>query len=373
MLVVFTSDQSATRSGFLVSYSSCTLLTSAIGSISSPNYPNNYNNLDSVCWFLNPQSGSIVTLSFNTFETESHLDFVRVFDGPFMNSSQLLSASGNAPSSVTSSSNAILIVFSSDSNNVYSGFQATFISCLKIHVKHNRQNYHLNRFLPTVPDSNILTSRNDSFASPDYPNKYDNNLMVGWLINGQDYVSISFPGFNTEYQRDFVRVYDGNSTSAPLLLEDSGSNSTSGYYKRSVVSSTNQMLVVFTTDSEGTGAGFQATYSSCTVLNSATGSISSPNYPNNYTDLDNVCWVINPPVGAVSLSFNRFHTENSDVVRVFDGNSTNSRQLLSASGDTVPSAVISSSNIMLVVFSSDFSSVAQGFHATFTSSKHPTV
>lgn len=198
-------------------------------------------------------------------------------------------------------------------------------------------------------------------------------MNVCWLITGQSDVLISFSYFWTKPDHDFVRIYDGDSISSPCLLQVNG-GVYQGNYRYSAVSSTNQMLVIFNPDSSNfkldssvSYIGFNASYSSCSVLASNSENISSPNYPNNYDNLDSVCWLISQPIGyTVSLKFNDFNTEdNDDVVRVFDGNSTNSALLLSASGSTAPSAVNSSSNEMLIVFTSDNSNVRTGFQATF--------
>ena len=214
----------------------------------------------------------------------------------------------------------------------------------------------------------ILSSPSGTFQSPNYPGYYPPNSNVCWLINGQDYVAISFPDVYTEVNQDFVRIYNGDSISSPLLLETSG-GPYDGYVNQSVASSTNQMLVIFTSNNATTYRGFNATYSSCTVLTSSNGSISTPNYPGLYNNYDSVCWAISRPVGfQVTLSFNTFQTESPyDVVRIYDGTSTNSPQLLSASGTTLPSAVTSSSNQMLIFFTSDSSAVRLGFQATFNS------
>ena len=223
----------------------------------------------------------------------------------------------------------------------------------------------------------ILTPPSGSFTSPNYPNHYDGNLNVCWLIIGHSYVGISFPYFQTVYNRDFVRVYGGNSTSSPLLLETTG-GTYYGAYSQLVVSPTNQMLVVFTSDkthvtqptgSTTTYTGFEASYSSCTVLTSIDGYMTSPNYPNNYNTLQSVCWVVSQPDDYnVTLSFHDFHTEpNWDMVRIFDGNSTNSPLLLAASGNVLPFPVTSTSNQMLIVFNSDNVWVYPGFQASYYS------
>ena len=129
MLVTFSTDSNSGLHypGFEASYSSCFVLISASGVVSSPNYPDSYNNLESVCWVISPPEGYVVSLSFDTFETEYFIDYVSVFDGKSTNSPLLSSASGNAtPSAVNSSSNAMLIVFSSTYQNPRPGFQATF-------------------------------------------------------------------------------------------------------------------------------------------------------------------------------------------------------------------------------------------------------
>ena len=130
------------------------------------------------------------------------------------------------------------------------------------------------------------------------------------------------------------------------------------------------MLVVLISESNNTYAtGINATYSSCSVLTSSQDKISSTNYPNNYANFESICWVISPPDDyVVNLSFNFFDTLlKFDYVQVFDGNSTFSPVLLSASGNTIPDDVTSSSNIMLIVFSSSAASVRQGFEAVFYS------
>ena len=112
---------------------------------------------------------------------------------------------------------------------------------------------------------------------------------------------------------------------------------------------------------------FHLAITGCIALTSSSGLFTSPNYPNNYNNNDNVCWTITVPAGYVTwLTFSQFITEaNYDVVRVYDGTSTNSPLLLFASGNAIPPAITSSSNRMLAVFTSDSSAVLQGFQANF--------
>ena len=222
--------------------------------------------------------------------------------------------------------------------------------------------------ISAVSDCVLLTLSSGTFQSPGHPSNYPYNVNVCWLFQGGNYVRASFPYFNTELNEDYVRVYGGNSTSAPLLLEASGAFA-GGFASNTVVSPTDQMLVAFNSNSntDENSSGFSGSYSHCSEMLSSGGSITSPNYPGNYDNFDSVCWVISPPDGyTVTFSFNEFSTElDFDLVRLFDGNSTNSPVLLSASGDKLPTGVTSSSNSMLVVFTSDFHNVFKGFEAIY--------
>ena len=70
-------------------------------------------------------------------------------------------------------------------------------------------------------------------------------------------ISLMFSTFFTEYFADFVQLYDGNSTSAPLLANLSGSWSSVSY-----TSSQRYMLVTFKSNENRTYGGFNATFSS---------------------------------------------------------------------------------------------------------------
>ena len=224
-----------------------------------------------------------------------------------------------------------------------------------------------------------MTSPTGWFASPNYPNNYDNNVSVCWLISTPNPVNMWFTFFETEYNRDYVNAYAGDSTYSPTLLYQE-----SGSYKKgdrnalhlNQVSSINRMLVTFTSDEAITYRGFNASYSSCSVLASYSGTISSPNYPSYYSNSDSVCWIINAPVGYfISLWFSNFSTEERcDYVRVFKQTSTINGYYMfnypGYSGNIMPYPITtdsysSDSKQMLIIFSSDSDIVFQGFQASY--------
>ena len=71
---------------------------------------------------------------------------------------------------------------------------------------------------------------------------------------------------------DYVRVYDGTSTSAPRLLQHSGNTIPS-----SVTANSGSMYIRLSSDSSSQGSGFRASYSSGSVL-----TIRPTSYPTRY-------------------------------------------------------------------------------------------
>ena len=91
--------------------------------ITSPNYPQNYNNYDNCYWFL--WSEEDISLEFEFFSTESCCDFVRMYNE---NSTLIGSYKGELSREITSkivvdvSANLIKIAFTSDGHFTNPGF-----------------------------------------------------------------------------------------------------------------------------------------------------------------------------------------------------------------------------------------------------------
>lgn len=93
------------------------------------------------------------------------------------------------------------------------------------------------------------------FTSPNYPSNYGNGENCYWTLTSDERISLSFEAFNTEASYDYVRVYDGSSSSASLLGAFHGQSIPS-----SLTSSSTQMYVTFTSDGSNTYSGFSAKY-----------------------------------------------------------------------------------------------------------------
>ena len=85
---------------------------------------------------------------------------------------------------------------------------------------------------------------------------YSSNMNCGWTITSNAKLELVFVGpFSTESIADFVNVYDGSSSSAGLIGRFSGSSRPA-----TIVSSSNQLHVRFTSDSSSQYYGFKAVY-----------------------------------------------------------------------------------------------------------------
>ncbi|EFX72252.1 hypothetical protein DAPPUDRAFT_59268, partial [Daphnia pulex] len=100
------------------------------GTIKSPNYPMPYPHLTDCRWTIRVKPGSKVRLLFAFFETQQGVDFISVYDGPTVNEKLLMTESGSVPTPfvVNSSTNQVLVRFTSDGDTSLSGFLAVYSS-----------------------------------------------------------------------------------------------------------------------------------------------------------------------------------------------------------------------------------------------------
>ncbi|NTW31883.1 MAG: T9SS type A sorting domain-containing protein [Bacteroidetes bacterium] len=87
--------------------------------------------------------------------------------------------------------------------------------------------------------------------------KYWNSTQCEWLIQpaDADKIMLIFNDFKTEEGKDFVNIYGGNSTSAPLLGTFSGQD-----LPPVITANNGEMLITFTSDSINQDFGWDATY-----------------------------------------------------------------------------------------------------------------
>jgi len=107
-----------------------------------------------------------------------------------------------------------------------------------------------------------LTQSTGSFQSPNYPNSYPAGQYCSWRIKVPEglQVVLKFPKFSLQKgaDTDNVQLYDGQNETSPSLGVYSGDTTPPA---AGVRSSSNELFVIFKTDSKNNFAGFQASYS----------------------------------------------------------------------------------------------------------------
>ena len=85
--------------------------------------------------------------------------------------------------------------------------------------------------------------------------QYLNNMDCRWNLVSNTKVEVTFHIFSTQLDADYLYVYDGDSSSSPLIGNFSGTS-----LPAPITSSSNKLHLRFTTDSSVTALGFAAGY-----------------------------------------------------------------------------------------------------------------
>lgn len=193
-------------------------------------------------------------------------------------------------------------------------------------------------------------------------------------VSGND-ITFSFSTFSYENNYDYLYVYNGTSTSSPLLGRFTGSSD-----PEDVTATSGSMLIRHSSDSSVTATGFTANWSSsggasaelCSDSSSTaeTGTLTdSGGSAGNYGNRENCGFAIKPPAGnPVTLTFSSFNLENRyDYLRVYDGTSNLGTLLGSFTGSSEPADLVGSSGALYIEIDTDGSVVSSGFVAEWTS------
>ncbi|XP_025082446.1 uncharacterized protein LOC112557056 isoform X3 [Pomacea canaliculata] len=329
------------------------------GEIISPRYPDLYP-ANAVCeWIITGDTGDRVRLSFVDFHLQDtiscQLDSLEMRDGSSVYSPRLDRVCGDAiPQEVTSTGNIMLVRFVTDGEMTYRGFKASWTS---------------------VCEETYRTTEG-IIQSPSYPNSYPRRKQCTYFIEQREgYVfELTFTNFSLgdvrgSCSKNYVEVRDGGFDTSPLL----GSRYCGGDLPPVLTSSQSLMWIRFVTDGSSTNKGFRATFKigtpSCgsKTLTEKQGVFTSPNFPNIYPNNVECTWLIQGvPNEVVTLTFTSFQLEGWtwcpwDWVNIYDGD----KLLNTFCGSTIPSAITTETNVMTVVFHTDWSVIYQGFSAYY--------
>ncbi|KAF0762933.1 cubilin, partial [Aphis craccivora] len=377
----FDSNMETQRKGFKAMYktvpSKCGgKFTAPQGVIHTSNYPQNYDSNSSCMWYIEIAETHLVNLTFVDFSTRSfptgNKDRVLVYDGN-IHGKLLLNHSGNSiPTPIISSSNTLLVSFEVGKRDLRAkGFKAIYSTACGAKLITN--------------DSGIITN-NPSL------NNHFNEICTWTIISGtpQSKVTLTFTHIDIVHYLDsdavkttnetnvqcssnlfhtIFRILDGPDSDAPEIAKFCKSNP----MPPPIVSNGPAMRVEFT-DNSGAMDSFTALYSVRSVAcggtyDSIRGTISSPNYPNNYFRDSECVWILKSSVGnRVSLNFIDFELEedefcNEDYVEVREGDSMGP-VLGIFCGPNLPSNITSGTTLW-VKFRSNSIDSAKGFTADF--------
>ncbi|XP_029559757.1 CUB domain-containing protein 2 [Salmo trutta] len=342
------------------------ILSASSGNISSPNYPGLYPYNMECVWLIVVAEGSSVLLTFHDFELEYHVtcsyDHIKIYNGVSEDEGNLLGTFCGvmSPPQFTSSWNVMSIIFHSDRHVTHRGFSVSYRKDMC---------------------GGVLTGLSGIISSPGYSpdTQYSNNADCSWTVHvsNRSVVSLVFLDFQLENNEgcnfDFVALFDG-----PTITHRHLGNYCGGEKPPKIVTTSNQLLVVFKSDFNIGGRGFKAYYYSgeCQqVLSVPSANFTSPHYPNIYPNNINCHWTINLAGGyRIQLFFNAMELEDRnslsdecdyDSVAVHDGSRETAPLLGRWCGSEQPGSLISKSNNMLVVLSTDRNYAYKGFSASY--------
>ncbi|XP_012283189.1 bone morphogenetic protein 1 [Orussus abietinus] len=223
-------------------------ITAPQGTITSPNYPNDYPGRKDCVWHFTTTPGHRIKLMFTVFDIEPHqectYDYVAIYDGDSPESLTLGTFCGNKlPHPISATGNQMYMVFKSDNTIQRRGFQATHTTACGGHLIATDRVKHLY-----------------SHAKFGYYN-YDHKTDCDWSIEapiGKN-VHLSFLSFQLEYETDcgydFVEVYSGLDASSPSFGRYCGNSNIT-----TIISISEALLIRFRTDDSITNKGFAAAY-----------------------------------------------------------------------------------------------------------------
>ncbi|XP_070534683.1 protein SpAN-like isoform X2 [Ptychodera flava] len=250
------------------------------GEITSTNYPLPYPHNQDCSWTIQVSPGSKIAFIFEDFDVESSMfpDFPCRYDYiALRNSHESLSdairyCGSSLPQCFTSVTNEIQVYFHSDFSAARRGFKAWYTpiepwqTCTSI-ISGGVDIFEVTTVATSTPSlgecGEILTESEGSFTSPGYPNNYNNNLECQWTVQApSEYlIKLTFQSFQMQRSssdsptciHDYIEISLGFEWATPARICGGGPTGV-------IISTSNRMVITFTTDEQFTFQGFYAKY-----------------------------------------------------------------------------------------------------------------
>jgi len=341
-------------------------LTATSQKINDGSGNNNYSNNLNCNWLIKPANNNqIVVFQMDSMDLH-HTDRLMVYDRSDTTKRLLFTYSRDIlGSTIYSHKGEMYFEFLTDSSKTKAGWSGSYYSldkyCDSITI--------LSGETDTISDGSLLVSN------------YLSNTNCSWLIKPlkgvNKRINFQFTRLFTQFDRDFVRFYDGESTNDSLLFETSATIAP-GLPMPLVQSSGQNMLVTFNTNNNVNNRGWEGYYwteftQSCkqlTTLTASTGTFNDGSVDSIVYGRNNRCeWLIQPPLAKrIHLNFTRFETElHKDYISIYDGDSDTSRLIGKYSGSQLPPSILSSGKSLFLQFQSNNSINRKGWEAEYLS------
>ncbi|KAJ3646069.1 hypothetical protein Zmor_023680 [Zophobas morio] len=390
------------------------ILEASSGSISSPSFPETYPPSKKCFWEIVTQKDHRVVLNFTHFNLEGNsIDYVhhmcdydklevysKLNEGEIKKHGTFCGS--KIPQPITSESNILKIIFSSDDSMQKSGFSASFFTDLDECSTNNGNCQHgctntIGSYRCICPEGYTLHKNNhnctkgDCFyeisspfgriQSPKYPDVYPNRKTCVWkftTLPGHR-VCVSFLFFRVEYQEecfyDRVELYDGLSSGDRTLGKFCGDR-----LPEPLTSSGTDLYMTFKTDASTQRKGFWGTYS--TVCGGVLQAETREKYiyshvqfgVGNYGNDIDCTWIVKADYGfGVRLAFSSFDIEDDvdclyDYVEIFSEKKSNSFARGRYCGNVKPTDLLFN-DVVVLRFRTDDSFGRTGFKLIYQSDK----
>jgi hypothetical protein len=228
----------------------------------------------------------------------------------------------------------------------------------------------------------IINGTSGNLTSPNYPDVYDLNATCIYHINVPNgyVVKLTFDVMDIDLLADLY-IYDGPNLQSELIGDIYYDYWY--YYSMTYTSTESYMTLQFKTGSwlyegaTGWTASFKAvTAPAPTMFNGTSGSLTSPNYPSNYTSGDTQYYKFFAPKNhRLIITVWDFVTEAGyDWLQIYDGEFANSgTPLLDWAGNKsalVPKILTTTTNAASLVWYTDFAKTYRGYNLTWVAENY---
>ncbi|XP_055601686.1 cubilin homolog [Uranotaenia lowii] len=349
------------------------ILDSHSGILKHPIDNGTYNHNARCAWLIKTNHTKVLNITFSQFNVENAVstgeckfDWLQIHDGRTSAAHVIGRFCGNTlprGGNIISTHNVIYLWFRSDNSTAHDGFELRWDS------------------IDPVCGGEIAIKSHGVLTSPGSPGSYPPNRDCKWFLTAPPGKRIQFHFFTMKIEAhnsceyDFLQINDGVRDESTMLVKFCNTT-----HPEPLVTPSNEATVYFHSDEDSNDAGFQISYAviegipGCGgIFTKTEGEISSPrrNEDNFYPHNLNCEYLIQLPAETkIEIKFNRFHLEASDsckfdYVAVFDGRTVDAPSLGKFCGDRIPAEITSSSNNLLLLFRSDWSTSHGGFSISY--------